>query len=114
MQKTQFFIIIKNVGFRTKKKEQLREALLFCFNLKICAAESHRLLVAAYGEHALSQTICRDWFRRFKNNDFDVNDKKRPDQLKKFEDGELESLFQENSCQMSKSVGNIKCRWINR
>jgi len=60
MQKTQFFIIIKNVGFRTKKKEQLREALLFCFNLKICAAESHRLLVAAYGEHALSQTTCRD------------------------------------------------------
>jgi len=47
-------------GFVPKKKEQLRKALLFCFNLKICAAESHRLLVAAYGEHALSETTCRD------------------------------------------------------
>jgi len=32
-----------------KKKEHLREALLFCFNLKKSTAESHRLLVEAMG-----------------------------------------------------------------
>ena len=42
----------------------------------------------AYGEHTLSETY-RDWFRRFKNNDFDVNDKERPNQLKKFENEEF-------------------------
>lgn len=32
-----------------------------------------------YGDHVLSETTCRDWFRfrRFKNNDFDVEDKER-------------------------------------
>lgn len=31
-------------------------------------------------EHALSKTICEDWFRRFKNGDFTVEDKKRTSQ----------------------------------
>lgn len=56
------------------EKEHLREALLFCFNLKKSAAESHRMLVEAYGDSALSETTCRDWFRRFKDGHFDLSD----------------------------------------
>ena len=39
----------------------MREALLFCFNLKKSAAESHRMLggVEAYGDNALSETMQR-------------------------------------------------------
>ena len=64
------------------KKQHLREALLFCFNLKKTAAESHRLLVEAYGEHALSEPSCREWFRRFKSGDFSLDDKEGPGQPK--------------------------------
>jgi len=60
------------------------------------------------GEHALSETTCRDWFRRFKNNDFDVNDKERSDQPKKFEDGRLEALLQEDLSDAQRVAGNIK------
>ena len=59
----------------------MREALFFCFNLKKSVAESHssiRLLLKTYGEHAVSEITCRDWFRRFENNDFDVNDNECP------------------------------------
>jgi len=42
----------------------MREALLFYFNLKKSVAESHRMLVEAYGDNALSKTMSRDWFRR--------------------------------------------------
>ena len=48
-------------------KQHLREALLFCFNLKKSAAEGHRLLCEAYGEHAPSIKTCEYWFRRFKS-----------------------------------------------
>ena len=48
-------------------KQYLREALLFCFNLKKSAAEGYRLLCEAYGEHALSIKTCDYWFRRFEN-----------------------------------------------
>lgn len=56
------------------KKEHLREALHFCFHLKKSAAESYRLLVETYKEHALSEITYKNWFGRFKN-DFDVNDR---------------------------------------
>ncbi|EFN89521.1 hypothetical protein EAI_13198, partial [Harpegnathos saltator] len=41
---------------------------------KKSAAEVHRILVETYCDHALSEATCRNWFRRLKNNDFDVED----------------------------------------
>jgi len=67
---------------------------------KISTAEAHRILVETCGDHVLSETICRDWFRCFKNNDFDVEDKERSGAPKKFEDEELEALLHEDSCQI--------------
>ena len=46
-------------------KQHLREALLFCFNLKKSAAEGHRLLCEAYGEHAPLIKPCEYWFQHF-------------------------------------------------
>ncbi|KAG5318788.1 MOS1T transposase, partial [Pseudoatta argentina] len=59
---------------------------------KKSAAEAHRILVQTYGDNALSDTTCRDWFRRFKNNDFQLEDKERSGAPKKFQDKELEQL----------------------
>ena len=42
------------------------------------------LLLRLMVDHALSGTTCRDWFRRFKNDDFDVEDKERSGTPKKF------------------------------
>lgn len=80
-------------------KEYLRGILLHYFIQKKSAAEAHRILVETYGEHALSETTCRDWFRRFKNNDFDLGDKERSGAPRKFEDEELEELLNEDPCQ---------------
>jgi len=43
-------------------KRYLRE-LFYFFNLKKFAAEAHRLLVQAYGDAALSEKSCREWFK---------------------------------------------------
>ena len=56
-------------------KRHLRELLNDFFHLKKSAAEAHRLLVEAYGEAALSERSCREWFRKFKNGEFDVEKK---------------------------------------
>ena len=55
----------------------LREVLLHHFISMKTAAESHRILVNICGEHTLSETTCRDWFRRFKSADFDLSNKDR-------------------------------------
>ncbi|XP_018307241.1 uncharacterized protein [Mycetomoellerius zeteki] len=52
----------------------MREVLIFFFHSKKTAAEAHRELQKVYGDAALSETTCRDWFRRFKDDDFDVDD----------------------------------------
>ena len=77
------------------KKKHMREALLFCFNLKKLTAESHRMLVETYSDNALSDTTCRDWFRRFNDDNFDLN-KNRP---RKVENYLLQALLDEDDIQ---------------
>ena len=52
----------------------LREVLIVCFNMKKSAAEA-RMFSNTYGEAAISERTCREWFQRFKNGDFDVQDR---------------------------------------
>lgn len=82
----------------------LRGVLLHYFNMNKSAAEAHRILVDVYSEHALAEQTCRKWFARFKAGDFDLDDKERPGQPKKFEDNDLQALLNENSCQTLKEL----------
>jgi len=86
------------------KKKHMREALLFCFNLKKSAAESHRMLVEVYGDNALSETMCRDWFRQFNDDNFDLSDKKRENRPRKVEQCQLQTLLDENDTQSQKML----------
>ena len=47
-------------------KRHLRELLIYFLNLKKSAAEAHRLLVETYGEGALNERSCREWFQKSK------------------------------------------------
>ena len=71
--------------------DDLLQALIFCFHLKKSAAESHRMIVGAYGDHALSEATYKRWFQRFRNNDFDVRNEERGRPRRKFEDAELQT-----------------------
>ncbi|EGI66234.1 Mariner Mos1 transposase, partial [Acromyrmex echinatior] len=76
------------------------------------AAEAHRMLVEVYGDTASTDKSCREWFRRFKDGDFSVEDKPRSGQPKKFEDKELEVLLEEDQSQtqeeLAESLGVTK------
>ncbi|GFX31409.1 uncharacterized protein TNCV_432521 [Trichonephila clavipes] len=53
----------------------LKEVLIFCFNMKKFSPGAHRMLSNTYGETAISERTCREWSQRFKNGEFDVEDK---------------------------------------
>ncbi|GFW80959.1 mariner Mos1 transposase [Trichonephila clavipes] len=78
----------------------LREVLIFCFNMKKSAAEAHD----TYGEAAISERTCREWFQRFKNGDFEVEDQHCGGREKVFEDAELEALLDQDSCQTQQEL----------
>ena len=67
------------------------------------------MLSNTYGEAAISERTCREWFQRFKNGDFDVEDRHSGGRKKVFEDAELEGLLEQNSCQnqeeLARSLG---------
>ena len=85
-------------------KQHLREVLIFCFNWKKSAAEAHRMLVEVYGDTAPTDKSCKEWFRRFKDGNFSVEDKPRSGQPKKFEDKELEALLEEDQRHYSEKI----------
>lgn len=57
------------------------------------AAEMNLFLVDTHSEHAPSNTTCKQWFRQFSNNDFDVDYKERGGASKKFKDTILRALL---------------------
>ena len=67
------------------------------------------MLSNIYGEAAISERTYRQWFQRFKNGDFDVEDRHSGGREKVFEDAELEALLEEDSCQnqeeLARSLG---------
>jgi len=72
--------------------------------LRKSAADGHRMLCEAYGEHAPSIKTCEYWFRRFKSGDFDTSDKAREGRPVQFEDAELEALLNQDSCQTQEEL----------
>ncbi|GFT11691.1 mariner Mos1 transposase [Trichonephila clavipes] len=68
------------------------------------AAEAHRMLSNTYGEATISERTCQEWFQRFKNGDFDVEDQHGGRREKVFEDAELEALLDQDSCQTQQEL----------
>ncbi|GBP26279.1 Mariner Mos1 transposase [Eumeta japonica] len=85
-------------------KRHLRKLLIYFFNLKKSAAEAHQLLIEAYNEATLSERTCCEWFQKFKNSDFDVEDKDPSGRPKICEDAEFEEFLEEDSSQTEKEL----------
>ena len=87
-------------------ERHLWELLIYFFNLKKSAAEARLLLVNTYGEAAISERSCREWFQMFKSGEFDIENKERSRSLKMHEDVELEAFLYQDSCQTLEEVAH--------
>ncbi|GFT96618.1 mariner Mos1 transposase [Trichonephila clavipes] len=62
------------------------------------------MLSNTYGEAAISERTCREWFQRFKNGDFEVEDQHGSGREKVFEAAELKALLDQDSCQTQQEL----------
>jgi len=62
--------------------------LLFCFHQKKNPADAHRIC-ETYDENFIVIRTCANWFKQFKNGDFDNNDKKHSGHPAAVEEGKL-------------------------
>lgn len=98
-------------------KIHLRHALILLFHLEKTAAESRRMLVETYGDHALSASECTEWFRRFKSGDFDVTKDEPVVRMKKITETDLQALLDKDDTQSQKMLAqqlNVSCAAIAR
>ena len=87
-------------------RRHLWELLIYFYNLKKSAAEVHRLLVETYGEAVSSERSCHEWFQKFENGVYDIEDIERSGRSKVYEDAELEALLDQDSCQTQEEQFN--------
>jgi len=80
-------------------KQHLREVLIFCFNWKKSAAEAHRMLMVTLLQLINHVGNGFDISRRFQRED-----RPRSGQPKKFEDKELEALFEKDQSQTQEEL----------
>jgi len=85
-------------------KEHIRHCLLFCFHQKKSAADAHRIICETYGENVVAIRTCANWFKRFKNGDFDISDKERSGRPAAVKEDKLQALLNENSTQSTREL----------
>ena len=74
--------------------------------MKKTVAESHRMLVEAYGEHALGKSQCFEWFKKFRSGNFDARNEERGRPPKKFRDSELQASLDEDDAQTQRQLAD--------
>jgi len=57
------------------------------------------MICAAYGENAVSHTICKRWYEKFRQGDFSLEDEPRAGYPQTIETDELQTLLNINSAQ---------------
>lgn len=72
--------------------------------MKKSAVGAHRMHSSTYGEAAISERTCRKLFQRFKNGDFNIEDRYGCGREKVFEDAKLEALLNQDPCQTQQEM----------
>jgi len=86
-------------------KEHIRFSIHFAFRLKKNAAEATAAMIcAAYGENAVSHTICKRCYQTFRQGDFNLEDEPRAGRSQKIETDQLQALLDINSAQTEKEL----------
>ena len=75
------------------QKEHYRHILLFYFRKEKNASQAHKKLCAVYGDEALKERLCQNWFNKFRSGDFSLKDEKRSDRPVKVDDDLIKAII---------------------
>ena len=67
--------------------------MLYEFRRGIKATVAAKNICETFGDQAVSERVCQQWFSRLKNGDFDFNDKERTGRPKERENDAIPALL---------------------
>ncbi|XP_014482319.1 PREDICTED: histone-lysine N-methyltransferase SETMAR-like [Dinoponera quadriceps] len=74
--------------------EHFRHILLFYFRKGKNAAQAAKKLRDVYGEEALKERQCRNWFDKFRSGDFLLKDEQRSDRPLQADDDQIKAIIE--------------------
>ena len=69
-----------------------RHCILFAYNLGKKPSENKKMICQEYGESAVGLTTIKEWFSKFKKDEFELEGRPRVCQLKEIAANDLQSL----------------------
>ena len=76
------------------KNKHFRHILLFYCRKGKNAAQSAEKLLDVYGEEALKDRKCRNWFDKFRSGDFSLKDEQRSGRPNEVDDGQIKDIIE--------------------
>ena len=92
------------------KNEHFRHLLFFAFHRGQKAVEAARDICSVYGEGTIGESTAQKWFAKFKNGDFNLNDKSRSGRPLLLDQELLKAHLKEDGRQTSRELAEkMKC-----
>lgn len=81
-----------------------RHILLYYFKKGKRAAEAHKKICGVYGDKALTERTCQNWFAKFRAGNFDINDAPRPGRPQEIESIDVKAIVDQNPSQSVRDI----------
>lgn len=87
-----------------EKKTHLRHALFYEYNRQSSASQAHENINNAYGKGTIGLRTVFDWFAKFRNEIYDLDDVSRPGRPDQLDESRLAMLLQDDSRQTTREL----------
>lgn len=81
-----------------------RHILVYYFKKGKRAAEAHRKICSVYGDDALTERTCQNWFAKFHSGNFDINDAQRSGRPHEIETSNVKAIVDQNPTQSVREI----------